>query len=305
MTVDKFNKKKLRFFISIFVTLVALYVGVRYLAKHRYLLTQLSHTPPKTILTVLGLYILVFGVLLLILFCSLRICDKQLKLQENVLLNAYSLFINFFIPGQGGPAFRGLYLKKRHRLKLRDYIAVTLLYYMFYGIIGVFFIFLGARPGWQTIIVSTVMAIISIVIIRTYFGSQRFNKSTLSLRWAKVSLLLLATLLQAIIQTTIYYLELHSVNNHVAIHQIITYTGVANLALFVGLTPGAIGIRESFLVLSEHLHHISSANIVVANVIDRSVYLLLLLIVFILMIGLHAKDKLLIKSSESTADNQD
>jgi uncharacterized membrane protein YbhN (UPF0104 family) len=106
-----------------------------------------------------------------------------------------------------------------------------------------------------------------------------------------VMLLFLATVLQAIVQVTIYAVELHSVNHHISLSQIITYTGAANLALFVSLTPGAIGIRESFLIFTEHLHHISSANIILANVIDRSVYLIFLLILVVLVSIWQIKNK--------------
>jgi uncharacterized membrane protein YbhN (UPF0104 family) len=70
------------------------------------------------------------------------------------------------------------------------------------------------------------------------------------------------------------------------------YTGAANLALFVSLTPGAIGFRESFLVFSQHLHHISNSTIVAANILDRAMYLVLLLILALIIFGTHARRQL-------------
>jgi uncharacterized membrane protein YbhN (UPF0104 family) len=101
-----------------------------------------------------------------------------------------------------------------------------------------------------------------------------------------------AAAMQLATQVAIYAVELHNVGAHASFGQVLSYTGVANFALFAALTPGAIGIREAFLLFSEKLHHISSEAIVAANVVDRGVYLVFLGVLFLLVIGLHAKKKL-------------
>jgi uncharacterized membrane protein YbhN (UPF0104 family) len=78
----------------------------------------------------------------------------------------------------------------------------------------------------------------------------------------------------------------------------ITYTGAANFSLFVALTPGAIGIRESFLLFTKRLNHLSNANILTASIIDRSIFLIFLGVLFIVGIILHSKNKLLVKENE-------
>jgi uncharacterized membrane protein YbhN (UPF0104 family) len=115
------------------------------------------------------------------------------------------------------------------------------------------------------------------------------------LNLGNITLIFGATLLQLALQAVIFGIELHNVDPGVSIGQIMSYTGVANLAIFVALTPGAIGIRESFLLFSQNLHHINSSTIVAAHVTDRAIYLLFLGILFVLVISLHAKDKLHVK----------
>ena len=68
-----------------------------------------------------------------------------------------------------------------------------------------------------------------------------------------------------------------------------SYTGAANFALFVSLTPGAIGIRESFLFFSQRLNHITNAAIVGANVLDRTVYVIFLGLIFIVLLIIRGK----------------
>lgn len=278
-----------------FLLLAAIAACIYYLLGHRSLIQQLLHTPAKITSLVMILYIAMFGVLLLILAACLRICAKKIENQENSVVNAHTLLINFFMPAQGGPAYRGAYLYKRHRLSIKKYVGVTLLYYAFYASISIFLLLIGSGRLWQSLLAVVLSLAASVLVITRYSRRTKLNQKSLNLSGTNLLLLFGATLLQAVIQVCIYAVELHSVNHKIGFGQIITYTGAANLALFVALTPGAIGIRESFLLLTQRLHHISGANIVVANVIDRSVYLAFLLGLLAIVIIHHAKGRLRIK----------
>jgi uncharacterized membrane protein YbhN (UPF0104 family) len=289
-------QKNVRSTLSIFLLLIALMAAFFYLAHHHSLMQQLVHTPFWVSALVFFLYIAMFGALVLILSASVKICGKKFSEQENTVLNAHSLFINFFIPGQGGPAYRGAYMYKRHKLRIINYIAVTLLYYAFYAAISVGLLFWGSKQWWQTLGAVILALILSAVVINQYAKRKNLHKNDLALSSTNLLYLLGATLLQTIIQLAIYSVELHSVNHHIVLSQVIIYTGAANLALFAALTPGAIGIRESFLIFTERLHHISSGSIVTANLIDRSVYIVFLLGLMVLTITLHARGKFQLKN---------
>lgn len=276
--------KKLRPAISVVLLAIALSIGIYYLVTHRNLLRQLAHIHPLIICLVLISYAFMFVVLLVILDANLRLCNLKINILENAKLNAHSLLINFFVPGQAGPAYRGAYLYKRHKLRIKNYVITTLLYYVIYALISVFLLLVIKFPWWQTLGALIIIAGLGIAAIRKYSSKVKINAESLDLKPIKIIYLFAATLLQAFVQVVIYSIELHSANPHIHLSQIITYTGTANLALFVALTPGAIGIRESFLIFTEHLHHISSPNIIYANVIDRSVYLVFLLILIALTV---------------------
>src|SRR6185312_11421412 len=101
-----------------------------------------------------------------------------------------------------------------------------------------------------------------------------------------------ATLIQISFVAVIYYSELRSVAPGTTFGQAVIYTGAANLALYVSLTPGAIGFRESFLLFSRHLHHISSTTIVAASILDRAVYVVFLLGLAVFVFGTHVNRRL-------------
>src|SRR3546814_18562946 len=80
----------------------------------------------------------------------------------------------------------------------------------------------------------------------------------------------LGALLLSAATAAAYFIELTHVDPSVTIWQTIVSTAAANLALFVSLTPGAIGFRESFLLLSQQLHGIPTDSIIGASFIDRA-----------------------------------
>ncbi|HJQ08796.1 MAG TPA: lysylphosphatidylglycerol synthase transmembrane domain-containing protein [Candidatus Saccharimonadales bacterium] len=284
-------KKHLKTVLVFFILTATVGAFWHYLAGHPETVDQLRKLPPSIVLVLLVLYGGWFLAYVLVTRGTLRLFKKTMSRQENLLFNAYSSLINFFGPGQSGPAFRGAYLKKRHNLSIKKYLFGTLLYYGFYAALSAFFMLAGSRPWWQTALAVAAVAIASAVAIRKYKKRAHIGNEA-SLTLVNVGWIFAATVLQLTLQAAIYAIELHSVNAQASLGQILSYTGVANFALFVALTPGAIGIREAFLVFSQNLHHISNSSIVVANLIDRAVYLLFLGILFMLVITLHAKDKL-------------
>ncbi|HUC89751.1 MAG TPA: lysylphosphatidylglycerol synthase domain-containing protein [Patescibacteria group bacterium] len=287
-------KKHLKKVLSLVIIATTIAAFSYYLSKHPNTVEQIKHIPPISILAILVLYGGSFIAYALVTRASLHIYDKHMGVQENFLFNAYSSLINFFGPGQSGPIFRGAYLKKRHNLGVKPYIFTLLIYYAFFGVISVMMMFVGSRPWWQTLILALLAGTGSIVILKWYRGRSALGAKP-KLNLGNITLIFGATLLQLALQAVIFGIELHNVDPGVSIGQIMSYTGVANLAIFVALTPGAIGIRESFLLFSQNLHHINSSTIVAANVTDRAIYLLFLGILFVLVISLHAKDKLHVK----------
>ncbi len=276
---------RLRGALSFILLAVALAAGAYYVLTHRVILNHLAQISWIVSVTVFFLYLVMFGVLLLILKASMNICARKLKSVENAVINAHSLFINFFVPGQGGSAYRGLRLRQLHGLRIKNYIIVTLFYYLLYAILSTALMLAGNVPWWQTTLSVILIGVAGTAIVHWYSKRSRVGQHQFRVSPQNIFFLLFATGLQAAVQTFIYGVELRSVNSQISLTQMLTYTGAANLTLFAALTPGAIGIRESFLIFTKHLHHISSANIVEANLIDRGVYIVFLLILLLIVFG--------------------
>ncbi len=276
--------------LNIVIILSTLTAAVYYFYKHHTLLTDLKKISPFVAVEVFFLYILMLAVLILIYQATMKLVNIKISFKENGLINAYSLFMNFFIPGQTGPAFRAYYMKKNYSLKYLNYTLSTIFYYLIYGLLSVIFILVGSQPIYLSLPVILIFILIAVLAIRIYLKKKKQVRLELSIK--SIAFLTLATFCQVVLQSVIYFIEIHSIASGIHFNQVITYTGVANLALFAALTPGAIGIREGLLILTEKLNHVTSNTIVLANVIDRSVYIIFLLILGILIAGLKIKQKL-------------
>lgn len=277
----------LRSLVAISILLLTLGAAIYYFIHHPEVGEQLRQTSPAVLGTLLGLYLAGVGALAWVTQATLRLCQTRLSTRESLLLTAYSSIVNFFGPLQSGPAFRAVYLKARHGLNLKKYAKATLVYYFFYGIISMLLLFSGVLKWW--LVLAIVAAAIGCYMARHL---PLVTKRVAGLDKRGWYYLALATGLQILIVTAIYYVELRTVAPGTQLWQALVYSGAANLALFVSLTPGAIGFRESFLLFSQDLHHISSSTIVAANILDRALYVTLLLVLALFIFGTHASRKL-------------
>lgn len=282
------SRKVVRQIVSIVVILLTIGVFVYYIHGHPQSIRELRKLPASTALQLLAMYGAFLAVLTWIQRATLALCDIKLGRRESLLLVMYSSIINFFGPLQSGPAFRAAYLKRSHALKLKNYVMATLLYYAFFAGFNIMFLATYFVGLWALLAVVIALSIAPFLRKNPHFVPLKFR----SLQLGQVSNLALATLVQVGLVGFIYFVELGSYGQQIRVIPDLIYTGAANFALFVSLTPGAIGFRESFLVFSQHLHHISNSRIVTASLIDRGVYILFLSILAIVVFGFHAQNYL-------------
>jgi len=279
--------KRLRPFIVVAVLIATAGAFIYYFTKHPEVGRQLRHTSFGLLVWLLVLYFLSIVALAGTTVATLRLCDLRVRESESFLITAYSAVINFFGPLQSGPAFRAAYLKKKYDLNLKKFATASLVYLFFWGVYSGLMLLYGLLHWWLLALGGLAVAA-ALVLKQVPLVKQRL--AGLDLRWWYF--LAVATLIQISFVALIYYSELRSVAPGTTFSQAVIYTGAANLALYVSLTPGAIGFRESFLVFSKHLHHVSGSSIVAASILDRAVYVVLLLGLAVFIFGTHASRRL-------------
>ena len=278
------------------VTLVAVTVGlfIYLFIKHPEYRHTLASTNPWILALIGALYVVLVLCFNWVYDITLRLCGERLGRRENLLLTCYSTIVNFFGPLQSGPGVRAAYLKQKRNVKYRDYTMASFVYYAMYAIVSALFILVGSGRHWVIALALFVVVTAGCLGI-VYITHKRIKKSDRGSNFHITpklgSELFAATLCQLSIVALIYFVELRAVHTGATPLQAIVYGGAANFSLFVSLTPGAIGFREAFLEFSRQLHHIPTSGILAASVIDRSVYVVLLGVLFVLTLGMHLGDR--------------
>jgi len=275
--------------VAIIVLLATIGSFVYFALHHPAVWHQLKHIHPATFLLLLALYGLTVVALLFVLEGTLELCNTTMDRRESLLLTIYTAIINFFGPLQSGPGFRAVYLKKRHGTKLKNYAIASLMYYGFFAAFSGLFLLSGLLSGWW--LLGLALAGCAVVLLGFSMNVPILGRLK-QLQLQGIFKLAVATFMQVSLVAVIYFIELRSIDPGVHFSQAVSYTGAANFALFVSLTPGAIGFRESFLLFSRHIHHISSSNIVSASLLDRGVYVIFLGMLFVIVATTHAKSRL-------------
>jgi len=265
----------------LFIILVVT-VFVRYWRNNPSILNGLKQMSFGVILIVLVLYFVFLGTNLLLTKASVSIFNIHLGDYELLLLTIYSTLVNFFGPLQSGPGYRAIYLKSKYKIKIKDYTIASIVYYISFALISLMMLVSGIPLLFFACFILSFFVVIAINRRGSVFGftSNYINK------------VITITLVQLVIVAMIYSIELSILGYRPSLTAALIYTGSANLALFVAFTPAAIGIRESFILLSQSMHGIPSKQIIAASIIDRSIYFLFLIILFSLSSGLHIKQKL-------------
>jgi len=266
----------------------------RYYAAHPQYWHLLSTISPWVIVWIILLNVAMTLVLTVMNIVTLRLCNLAIGWREMFLLTSYSSLANFFGPLQSGPGVRAVYLKATYKLRIRDYTLATLITLGIYALWNIVFLLIGTRPWWQTLLAFLAVGGVCGFVISHFKNrdSKGDEASHFVLYPSVLVALVILTFLQIMTIAGWYFVELRAVDPHIGVGQVLSYTGAANFSLFVSITPDAVGIREAFLVFSQHIHHVPTRDIVSANVIDRAVYIVYLILLFAVVLAMHAKEKL-------------
>lgn len=298
-------KQKLKYLIIPTLLVFTAASFVWFFVNHPEYWEKLKSVSPWVIGIVVVLNIPMLLILTFLSDMTIKLCGRSINKRENFILTAYSTLVNFFGPLQSGPGVRAAYLKARHRVRIKDYTLASLLLLAIFAIINLLFLLIGTRPWGQVTLLLVVLGLFGYLI----FGyiekrDTNINESKFRLNSKLLAGIIIGTFVQVSLMVVWYYIELKSVDQGVHFSQAVSYTGAANFSLFVSITPAGAGFREAFLILSKNIHHVSTGDIASANLIDRVSYVIFLGLLFLLVLSMHAKQKI-VKMKRLSVTNAD
>lgn len=292
------QSKLFRQLLVIVVILVTFGIFIWYGATHPNIIDTVTGLNPAILIFLTIAYSLTILANGVILHYSLAYVQRKTSLIDNILLTGYSSIVNFFGPLQSGPGFRAVYLKKRYGIEIKRFLLATFVFYVFFGILNLLIV-IGAgliqKPSWRLPIIATAIALVLLLpfLLRLALKTKRLSQAIRSMRIKNRSFWLIGVgaVSLTVAAAFAYFIELHEIAPSTNIWQVLIYTATANLSLFVSLTPGAIGFREAFLVLSQQLHGISTDTIIAVSVVDRAFYVSFLLAMFVVLLVINGHKK--------------
>jgi uncharacterized protein (TIRG00374 family) len=248
---------------------------------------------------------------------SVEVFTKRMRLSEGVYIAVMSAIGNFFGPLLGGATIRAVYLKKVHNLSYSFFTSTLAGYYVILfaansllAILSLLFLRNNAHSKGLFIFFAAWLAVMIILMFmrlpkREVISRYERNRVTkfiatavydMESGWRRLirnrklvpKLFFLACCGFAITFIT-GYLEFRAIDASISLAGLGLFTAVSTSSMLVSLTPGAIGIRESLLLLTSSAMGVTSDQILQVAVIDRAVSFAVLGVLYLLTYFLKPK----------------
>lgn len=257
-----------------------------------------------------------------------EVFTKKLSIKEASYIGIWAAIGNFFGPLLGGAGVRAVYLKKKYNLSYGKFTSMLLGYYLIIFTlnfaIALWAVLVLPSSDQQTVLI-TVFAAGLVALISLYFIRLPLRSNTIvkRLESSQLGAKFVSTIygieegLHAIIRSrgllpklmflalmnflTIYFLaavQFSAIGIDIENGALALYAVFVNISLLLSFTPGAIGIRESLLILIGTTLAVGTEEILQVAIIDRGVNFILLLLLFLAV--RNKKVKLFLAGNDST-----
>lgn len=225
--------------------------------------------------------------------------DKIITVRESVRVSLISSLGNFFASSGAGLGFRAVYLKKKHGLSYGDYMTTMygnyLLFFIINAILGIVSLLLisnkqgiqyqGALLFFVGLLVASL--VLCFVPLPKLFKDKFKNKYVSSALgfvhkmtegWSRIvknkRLLMHLTVLvtiQLVLTIIIGWLEISSLNIVIGFPELLLFSVLGSMSIFISLTPGNLGVKEGIYILTASVIGLTTPQIVSIALIDRGI----------------------------------
>lgn len=243
--------------------------------------------------------------------------NKKISVRESVRVSLISSLGNFFASSGAGLGFRAVYLKKKHGLSYSDYMTTMygnyLLFFIINAILGLLsLVLISNKEGLQykaAFLFFSGLLVVSLILcfvhIPKLFAGNFKNKYVSSILgfiknmtsgWSRIvrnrRLLMHLSNLVAIqlgLTVLIGWLEIASLNIRIGFPELLLFSVLGSMSIFISLTPGNLGVKEGIYILTASVIGLTTPQIVSIALIDRGI---LFGTLFILWLAFRRGEKL-------------
>lgn len=244
---------------------------------------------------------------------------KYISVRESARVSLISSLGNFFASSGAGLGFRAVYLKKIHKLSYSDYMTTLYGNYLLIFIINAMFgllslVLVSNQSSLQfkgAVIFFAGLLAVSLVLcfvqLPKSLGTRIKNKfvaktlkylQNMTAGWNKIVrdrtlLLHLSTLVSIQLGLTIAigWLEFSSLNISIGFPELLLFSVLGSLSIFVSLTPANLGVKEGIYLLTAGVIGITTPQIVSIALVDRGILFGTLFLLWVFTRSKSPKDK--------------
>lgn len=231
-------------------------------------------------------------------------------------LSVITRFWNIILPFRGGAGVRAIYLKKIHQFPLTDFFATMLsLYFLIFlvnsaiGMLCMFFLYVRNDTFLTPLFIFFLgffLAMLGMVFFTPKVRGSRYAFWDKICRAANawhgirtntplMRNLTIITLLNSAVGLFTVYFSYASFGSKITIFQCLLISTLFNFTSMINVTPGALGIVESVMILTAQLFQIQPAESLLAAALIRVVHMALMFalgIIFNYRMGLKLREQL-------------
>ncbi len=240
---------------------------------------------------------------------------KYISVLESAYVALISAIGNFFAPVGAGFGFRAVYLKKKHGLPYSDFISTLSGNYVIVFLVNSFFAlvalyFLRGHDSSQYAVLVTLFGIIFLGSLAVTFIKvpKRFTEVKKTGKagkvltpaaqvlngWSKIvtnkKMLYQLTVLIIInffLSLIIAKLEISALHFHIGAAQLLLFSVLGALSLFINITPANLGVKEAIYIFSASVIGFSTSQILLISLVDRGVQFITLSILWLLTLRMR------------------
>lgn len=310
---------KLKGRISAFITLLVISMFAWYASENREIFDSLGQVSWLMLGLILFGRLVVFASSALFTKWSIELFTKRISLGEGLYVAVLSSVANFLGPILGGASVRGIYLKRIHGLSYAQFASTLMGYYIvlftFNSMVTI--VALALVPSSKQtyalmMFFSTwlvLMLVLSAVRLPGRIRNREFKSRTagfvvkviqdVEMGWRRIlgdrklmTRLILVALLSYSGSLVMFTAEFLALGIPLSLPALLLYTSFVTATILVSFTPGALGIREALLLITQATLGIGVSEVVALSLLDRLVNFSILFIMFLIIRNGKAKDLL-------------
>ena len=251
---------------------------------------------------------------------SIELFTRKISLGEGIYVAVLSSVANFLGPVLGGAGLRGVYLKQKHGLTYSQFASTLMGYYIilfiFNSIVSLIALaFVPASSQTRLLMVFfsiwlVLMLVLAIVRLPRRIGNRNYKSRIINYvikviqdvekGWRRILgdrklmvRLMLVALLSYSGSLIMISAEFLALGIQFSVPTLLLYTSFITATILVSFTPGALGIREALLLITQATLAITLMDVISLSLLDRVVNFSILFIMFLIVRNGKAKEFLL------------